>query len=47
MSNPPLIFAPMTDGVRLGLGGAPLGNLFRSVPDQEAGDLLQAAFAGG
>jgi D-threo-aldose 1-dehydrogenase len=47
MSNPLLIFAAMTNGVRLGLGGAPLGNLFRPVPDAEAGDLLQGAFAGG
>jgi D-threo-aldose 1-dehydrogenase len=47
MSNPSLIFAAMTNGLRLGLGGAPLGNLFRAIPDQEAGGLLQAAFAGG
>jgi D-threo-aldose 1-dehydrogenase len=47
MSNSSLIFAPMTSGIRLGLGGAPLGNLFRPVPNGEAGDLLQAAFADG
>src|SRR5580692_6412396 len=47
MSNPHLIFASMTNGVRLGLGGAPLGNLFRAIPEEEAVDLLQAAFADG
>jgi D-threo-aldose 1-dehydrogenase len=47
MSNPPLIFESMTNGVRLGLGGAPLGNLFRAVPDEDARGLLRAAFADG
>jgi D-threo-aldose 1-dehydrogenase len=47
MSNPSLIFAAMTNGLRLGLGGAPLGNLFRAIPEEEAGDLLQTALADG
>ncbi len=47
MSNGSQIFAPCTDGMRLGLGGAPLGNLFRPVTDETAGSLLQAALADG
>jgi D-threo-aldose 1-dehydrogenase len=47
MSNPSMIFAPRSDGMRLGLGGAPLGNLFRPVSENDAGDVLQAALADG
>ncbi|HSV46662.1 MAG TPA: aldo/keto reductase [Ramlibacter sp.] len=36
-----------TDGLRLGLGGAPLGNLFEVVPDADAQDLLTRAWDGG
>jgi D-threo-aldose 1-dehydrogenase len=34
-------------GLRLGLGGAPLGNLFAAVSDEDAGALLDAAWASG
>lgn len=41
-------FAPCADGhTRLGLGGAPLGNLFAPVPDGEARALLDAAWVDG
>jgi D-threo-aldose 1-dehydrogenase len=41
-------FARCADGVtRLGLGGAPLGNLFASVPDAQACALLDAAWGSG
>ena len=40
---PPLL----TRGTRLGLGGAPLGNLFRPVTDAEAAGVLDAAWADG
>ncbi len=40
-------FAPCTDGTRLSLGGAPLGNLFAVVPDDDAQALLDAAWASG
>lgn len=41
-------FAPCADGsTRLGLGGAPLGNLFAPVSDAEAHALLDAAWASG
>lgn len=42
-------FAPCADPVhsRLGLGGAPLGNLFSPVPDADAQALLDAAWTGG
>jgi D-threo-aldose 1-dehydrogenase len=46
--TPTLRFAPCADGAtRLGLGGAPLGNLFAPVPDAEAGALLDAAWTSG
>src|SRR5258708_4424343 len=47
MSNAPMIFAPRPEGMRLGLGGAPLGNLFRPVSESDASDVLQAALADG
>lgn len=37
----------MTNGLRLGLGGAPLGNLFAAIDDNAALDLVQAAWASG
>ncbi|RCW66679.1 aldo/keto reductase [Pseudorhodoferax soli] len=40
-------FPGCTDGLRLGLGGAPLGNLFRAVPDAEAQAVLATALADG
>jgi D-threo-aldose 1-dehydrogenase len=40
-------FPACTDGPRLGLGGAPLGNLFRAVPEAEARAVLAAALADG
>ncbi len=42
-----MIFSPMTSGVRLGLGGAPLGNLFAAIRDEDALDLLRAAWDSG
>lgn len=43
----PLRFQPCTDGARLGLGGAPLGNLYQAISDQQARELLDAAWADG
>ena len=40
-------FPACTDGPRLGLGGAPLGNLFRAVPEADAQAVLAAALADG
>ena len=41
-------FPPCLDsGLRLGLGGAPLGNLFAAVSDEDASALLDAAWASG
>lgn len=37
----------MPNGLRLGLGGAPLGNLFNPIPDVQAGEVLNAALSGG
>ena len=42
-----MIFPPMHDGLRLGLGGAPLGNLFKAVSEHEAQAVLQTALADG
>jgi D-threo-aldose 1-dehydrogenase len=41
------IFAPARDGFRLGLGGAPLGNMFRALPEPEAQAVLLAALEDG
>jgi D-threo-aldose 1-dehydrogenase len=42
------LFPPCSgSGLRVGLGGAPLGNLFAPVAEQDAHDLLDAAWAGG
>lgn len=40
-------FPTCTDGARLGLGGAPLGNLFRAVTEADAQSVLAAALADG
>ncbi len=42
-----MIFRTTTDGQRLGLGGAPLGNLFTAVSDAEARVVLDAAWQSG
>ena len=44
---PRMIFPPTSDGLRLGLGGAALGNLFTTVTDDDAQALLSGALAGG
>jgi D-threo-aldose 1-dehydrogenase len=46
-ANPMSTFAPCTDGARLGLGGAPLGNLFAPVADADACALLDVAWDSG
>ena len=40
-------FLPCTDGARLGLGGAPLGNLFQPLTDAQARSLIETAWADG
>jgi len=46
--SPPTSFPSCAgSGARLGLGGAPLGNLFTPVSDADAGSLLHAAWAQG
>lgn len=42
-----MIFPPCSNGTRLGLGGAPLGNLFGAISDAAAQDLVQAAWDSG
>ncbi len=42
-----MIFAPTTDGLRLGLGAAPLGNLFTAIDDDTALALVHSAWASG
>jgi len=42
-----MIFPPCTNGSRLGLGGAPLGNLFTVIDDDAALKLLQSAWNAG
>lgn len=42
-----MIFPACTDGPRLGLGGAPLGNLFTAIDDAAAMNLLQSAWDAG
>lgn len=41
------LFPPCLDGLPLGLGGAPLGNLFAPVPEAQARALLDTAWADG
>ena len=43
----PHLFMPCADGTRLGLGGAPLGNLYEAVSDGQARALVEAAWADG
>lgn len=45
--TPPLFPPCIGDGLRLGLGGAPLGNLFASVTDAEARATVETAWASG
>jgi D-threo-aldose 1-dehydrogenase len=46
--KPVATFLPCEEsGLRLGLGGAPLGNLFRAVPETEALAVVDAAWADG
>jgi D-threo-aldose 1-dehydrogenase len=45
--SPPIFPACAPGAARLGLGGAPLGNLFHPVPEAEARALLEAAWASG
>ena len=40
-------FLPCVDGARLGLGGAPLGNLFESLADAQARAVVDTAWADG
>ena len=42
-----MIFPPTKDGFTLGLGGAPLGNLFAAISDDAAHLVLSAALAAG
>ena len=42
-----LIFPPTRDGLPLGLGGAPLGNMFAPVPEAQVSALFEAALADG
>ena len=42
-----MIFAAMQDGTRLGLGGAPLGNLFQPIAEAAAAALLAHAWGDG
>ncbi|HQX57609.1 MAG TPA: aldo/keto reductase [Burkholderiaceae bacterium] len=42
-----MIFPPCTDATRLGLGGAPLGNLFTAIDDAQAQLLVQTAWESG
>jgi len=42
-----MIFAAMQDGTRLGLGGAPLGNLFQPVAEPDAAALIAHAWRDG
>ena len=41
------IFPPIRDGLPLGLGGAPLGNMFAPVPEAQVSALFAAALADG
>lgn len=42
-----MIFPPLRHGLPLGLGGAPLGNLFVALADDDVQALLRTALAGG
>ena len=43
----PAVYAPMSSGLALGLGGAALGNLFNAITDAEAEAVIEAAWADG
>ena len=43
----PSHFPPLKNGLRLGLGGAPLGNLFQAISEADAQAVLQAALDDG
>ena len=45
--KPTFAFMPCTDGLRIGLGGAPLGNLFRAISDEQARAVIDTAWADG
>lgn len=47
MTNATPLFPPCADGTRLGLGGAPLGNLFHAISEVAASELVCAAIADG
>ena len=47
MTAAAMVFLPLRDGSRLGLGGAPLGNLFTAVSDDAARAVVTAAHADG
>ena len=47
MTAAAMVFPPLRDGSRLGLGGAPLGNLFTEVSDDAARAVVTAAHADG
>jgi len=47
LPGPALFVPPSGSGRRLGLGGAPLGNLFSAVPEAQAEALLAAAWESG
>jgi D-threo-aldose 1-dehydrogenase len=42
-----MLFPPLRRGLRLGLGGAPLGNLFTAITDAAAQSVMAAALADG
>ena len=42
-----MIFPPLRHSLPLGLGGAPLGNLFVALADDDVQALLRTALAGG
>lgn len=42
-----MVFPPLQRGLRLGLGGAPLGNLFTAITDAAAQSVVAAALADG
>ncbi len=47
MTNATSLFPPCTDSARLGLGGAPLGNLFRAISEADASAVVAETLADG
>jgi D-threo-aldose 1-dehydrogenase len=43
----PTLKNPKLGGLKIGLGGAPLGNLFKAVSDEDAQTIIQQAIADG